>query len=278
IIENYFLSTVLLENHNVKDLNITNICDEIKGSDLIKVECAHGIGHGLLKAYNFDSTSALHRCDEITSPESCYNGVAMENAIKYREDSNESLNGFDIIHYCSSLDKKYQPTCYQYQASNILISKDQSIKESLALCDTIENQDEIDYCYYGIGTQILSIFLGDFKKTISECQQGKSNFQSSCISGSELVILDQLGIDKGLEFCKMIPENFKSDCYYNIGVWARLSFYSEEKIRNICSSAENGKYFEDCVTKMPKRIKCTAVLILPDNTTQEYTDSMGCGF
>ncbi|MGI0021381.1 MAG: hypothetical protein ACRD9Q_00840 [Nitrososphaeraceae archaeon] len=201
----------------------------------------------------------------------------MANAIKYREDNNESLNGFDIIHYCSSLDKKYQPTCYQYQASNILSSEKYSLKESLALCDTIENSDEIDYCYYGIGTQIFFAFLGNMEKTILACQQGKSNFQSQCIAGSELVILDQLGIDKGLEFCKIIPENFKSDCYYNIGSWARLSFYSEEKIMNICSSAENGKYFEDCVSKMPKGVKCTAIIFLPDNTTQDYTDSVNCG-
>src|SRR3972149_2564459 len=46
IIENYFLSAVLLENQNVKDLKITNICDDM-GSDLLKVECLHGIGHGL---------------------------------------------------------------------------------------------------------------------------------------------------------------------------------------------------------------------------------------
>jgi len=48
----------------------------------------------------------------------------------------------------------------------------------------------------------------------------------------------------------------------------RASFTSDEKIKVICSAAENEKYYDDCITKIHS-IKCSAIIILPDNTTKE---------
>ena len=276
MIENFFVSSVLLKNQKVEDLKIANICDKDFGPDITKIECLHGVGHGLIKSYNYDYTSALNRCDEFAPAQYCYNGVAMEYSEHYKETNIEFLNGYDIIQFCSSLDEKYQQTCYQYQAFNILISKNLSTKESLAICDTIENNKEIEYCYYGIGTQIFAFFNDNLEKMATECQLGKPDYQKWCIWGSETVILDQLGIDKGFDFCKIIPEKFKSDCYIEIGVWARSLFSSDEEIKIVCSAAENEKYYDECITKIHK-IKCSGVFILPDNTTIDITDKIGCG-
>jgi len=276
MIENFFVSSVLLKNQKVEDLKITNICDEILGPDINLVECLHGVGHGLIKSYNYDLTSALNRCDEFEPAQYCYNGVAMEYAKQSRETNIEFLNGYDIIQFCSSLDEKYQRTCYLYQAFNILLSKNISTRESLALCDTIENRKEIEYCYYGIGSQIFQFSNGNLEKMATECQLGKADYQKWCISGSQTIIVDQIGIDKGLDFCKIIPEKFKSDCYIEIGNWARASFSSDEEIEIVCSAAENEKYYDDCITRI-QNIGCTAVIILPDNTTKDFTDEIGCG-
>ena len=61
-----------------------------------------------------------------------------------------------------------------------------------------------------------------------------------------------------------------------IGVWARSLFSSDEEIKIVCSAAENEKYYDECITKIHK-IKCSGVFILPDNTTIDITDKIGCG-
>lgn len=271
IIENYFMTALLLKNQKIEDLKITNICDEISGSDLTRDECLHGIGHGLSKSYNHDRSLAFNRCDEFEDAKSCYNGVAMAYSLDYFEDNKESLNGEDIIETCNSLDEKYQFTCYIYQAQNIVISKKFSTKASLALCDTIDDQDSIKHCYYGVGAHI---FIGEENSEglVSECLTGNPNYQTYCLSGSESAILDEWGTDKGFEFCKIIPEKSKFDCYTLIGDWIRLD--SSLDLKKTCSSAENAKYYEICLTPKSKRIECNVEII---KNGKNITDSGSCG-
>ena len=271
IIENYFMTSLLLKNQKIEDLKITNICDAISGSDLKKYECLHGIGHGLFKSYNNDLFLALNRCEEFEDPANCYHGVFMEYSIDYFKDNKESLNGEYIIKTCSSLEKKYQSVCYVYQANNIIISKKFSTKESLALCDTIENKDSIKHCYNGVGVQI---FNGEenIEGLVSECLTGNPNYQTYCLGGIESKILYERGIDNGFKFCKIIPEKSKYDCYTLIGDWIRS--YSSSDLKKACSSAESGKYYEICVTPKSERIECNAVII---KNGKNITDSASCG-
>ncbi len=282
IIENYFASAVMLKNQNVDELEIANICDELSDSKLTIMECLHGVGHGLMKAYNYDFSSALTRCDEFELAQECYNGASMANGNFYLETNKESLNGNDIIQFCTVLEKKYQPYCYLYQANNLLISKNLSTKDSFTMCDTIENNDETRYCYSGIGAQLVGRFLHNLEGVVFECQKGDPNYQTACILGSEGILLDQLGNDKGFEFCKIIPEKFKSDCYAKISFWLKNTLSSKEEIKNSCSAAENQKYYETCVSGKPDRINCSAILIEKGtngtNTTKDITDLVKCGF
>ena len=107
---------------------------------------------------------------------------------------------------------------------------------------------------------------------VSECLRGNPNYQTYCLSGSASAILDEWGIDKGFEFCKIIPENSKFDCYTLIGDWIR--FDSSLDLKKDCSSAENVKYYDICVTPKSERIECNVEIIKNGKT---ITDSGRCG-
>ncbi len=66
---------------------IGDFCTEIPGLETdywLRFQCAHGLGHGLLMAYNHDLPRGLAGCDFLNEPwdrESCYGGAFMENVI-----------------------------------------------------------------------------------------------------------------------------------------------------------------------------------------------------
>ena len=107
---------------------------------------------------------------------------------------------------------------------------------------------------------------------VSECLAGNPNYQTYCLGGIESKILDERGIDKGFEFCKIIPEKSKYDCYTLIGDWIRS--YSSSDLKKACSSAESGKYYEICVTPKSERIECNVVIV---KNGKNITDSASCG-
>ena len=278
IIQNYFTTSMLLKNQKIDEFEITHICDVVLESSLSKTECLHGIGHGLIESYNYDLISALNRCDELEEAHYCYSGTAMGFGMNYFETYKESLNEDEVLQVCKDLEEKYQIACYQYQANNLLILKNLSTRDSLAVCDTLENTNEIKYCYRGIGLQIFSIYNNNFELYSSECLLGNPNFQIYCLFGAEIGIIDQLGMNKGFEFCKTLPEKFKSDCYSQIGDWLR-KHHSPNEVKETCSKVEDMKYFEICTTKLLDRIKCDVEFVNRDsNNTIDMTDSSDCGF
>jgi len=278
MLQNYFTTSMLLKNQKIDEFEITHICDVGFESALSKTECEHGIGHGLIESYNYDLISALNRCDELEDSGNCYSGTAMGFTKNYYETNKESLNEYEILQVCIDLEEKYQPACYQFQASNLLMLKNLSTRDSLAVCDALENTNEIKYCYGGVGIQIFSLYHNNFELYASECLQGNPNFQLFCIAGGEGVILDQLGIDKGFEFCKVLPEKFKSKCYAQSGDWLR-KYYNLNEVEEACLKVEDMKYFEICTTKLFDRIKCSVEFVIEDsNKTIDMTDSSNCGF
>jgi len=278
IIQNYFATSMLLKNQKIDEFEITHICDVVLKSSLSRTECLHGIGHGLIDSYNYDLISALNRCDEFEEAPSCYSGTAMGFGKNYYETYKESLNEDEILQVCKDLEEKYQSACYQFQANNLLIFKNLSTKDSLAVCDTLENTNEIKYCYTGVGIQIFTIYHNNFELYASECLQGNPNFQTYCLFGGEGVIIDQLGMDKGFEFCKALPEKFKSKCYAQIGDWLR-KHHSPNEVKENCLKVGDMKYFEICTTKLFDRVKCNVEFVDGDsNKTIDMTDSSDCGF
>jgi hypothetical protein len=65
--------------------------------------------------------------------------------------------------------------------------------------------------------------------------------------GLARVIAKQTNINHAFEFCKVVPEQFKADCYGIMGRWIHILHSSAEDISEKCSKAESDHYAKVCV-------------------------------
>ena len=62
-----------------------------------------------------------------------------------------------------------------------------------------------------------------------------------------MALINERGIDESFEFCKLIPEEFKPDCYDGMGKWIVMLHATDEGRESDCSKAENSEYVDVCV-------------------------------
>ena len=249
-IENYFLSEMILNKGDADEIEFTHICvtlaDDAK--KMKRVECAHGIGHGLAKVYDYDVFSGVKRCDELSDPTErriCYEGLFMANVVAYTEIGGGTFDKDDLFYPCNKLDDKYAGACFYYHASYILDKR--TTKAAFEECDKVKPEVSLIFCYMGLGRQTSPSFFDNIQGIVQICEEGIPEYQRYCYQGALIVIADHRGFEDSFEACKVFPELFKMDCYTLLGDWIRIETPLKEDREKGCSNAENSKYFEVCV-------------------------------
>jgi len=247
VVETYFMSEVFFEGTNFDDVQIKDSCDQLADdSKLIYLECVHGIGHGLVKAYG-DIFPAVARCDEFETQNEqslCQQGVFMENSVEFISTGGGVYDEDDLLYPCNKLDSKYAENCYYYHTTYILM-KTETVNESFEQCDRIIDEKQIQSCYKGIGRQ-LSAFFKELQDVIESCQLGNPEYHKFCFNGNIIVSVDQLGLDKGFQTCQIYPEQFQVDCFTFMGNWISFQNLSADQIVEECNKAGE-KYNKLCL-------------------------------
>ena len=257
VMANYFASEILLEGSSPEDLKTSSICADISGYPYseVRTQCAHGVGHGLAIAYNYDIFSAIKRCDEFEdnmAQRFCNNGVFMQNTLEFIENGGGGLfDEGDLLFPCNAVEEKYSAYCYQYQPSYILNRKYYSMDEGFAECDKVVSEDDRRNCYYGMGMMISIIFFKNLDRTISDCKKGDENYQTFCMVGAVYMTANNFRGDRALGFCKVLEDNFKHDCYDTVGKWIHTIHPTNAEIEKSCSKAESPKYYDLCINAEP---------------------------
>jgi len=260
IMENYFNIEIFFDRSSPDEINIKTACDLLREVSYSqpKIQCAHGVGHGLEVAYDYDTFSVIKRCDEFDAPISqhaCNQGVFMENLAGYFEDKGGDFDQKDIFYPCNKLDEKYAGDCYQLHALYILNKMDFSVEDSFKQCDKITPQKFVRDCYYGIGEKMWSFSGLDMEKLKSTCLKGDLAYQSYCFDGSVYIVSEQQGAKKAFELCKIIPEKFKINCYDKVGQWIQSISLSKDEIEKECSQVQTQEQYETCITANPEKLK-----------------------
>jgi hypothetical protein len=260
VIENYFQTELFFERANKETIPVKETCD-VLGTDPyshIRLECTHGTGHGLLRAYDFDVFSAVKRCDEFAfsiDHRACYRGVFMENLVESWEEDEGTFDKDDIFYPCNHVEDKYANDCYHYQAQYILGQNKYFVEDSFDDCKKINNDNYEKYCYYGIGIQISFAFVNDVPGLILTCQKVDSQFVTFCLQGAVVTTVDQRGIDKAISFCKMLDDIFKEDCYDTVGKWVNTIGANLQARQDMCSKAETLEYADICNSANPEDLE-----------------------
>lgn len=250
VIQNYFETEIFFEEKKPEDFNPIQICKVFEDDSLAhkRWNCAHGAGHGLAIAYNYDVGEAVKRCEEFeidANFHGCNEGVFMEGFQNIIFSRDESIND-NLLFSCEGLDEKFASDCYIYQGSYILIKNRQDYTNSFKECEEIKPKKFIEDCYFGIGKQGIARTFNNFTDSVNFCGDGKTEFTSFCIKGSAHTTAEQFGIDKTEEFCEYVQIPFKLDCYKMIGNWIYKFQHSDLKTSLDCSKIIHTEYFASC--------------------------------
>jgi len=258
VMQAYFATKSLSDNGTPTNVVASNACDELGGffySD-IRTTCSHGVGHGLVIAYNYDALTAFEKCDvfeEVLNQRNCVAGVAMENAGIFSTPEDATVDEDDLLFPCSALDEESAIPCLNWHAFYVVRTLGGSVEDAFEECEKNENETIVKYCYYGIGIT-KSLMLNDNLDVILMCQKGNLNYQNYCFAGAAYGTANQIDVNQGSELCKLSPEIFQFDCYNTIGKWIHTMYFTEEEIENACSQIESEEYYQICVNANPEEL------------------------
>jgi len=233
VLEGYLASLPRLEPSS-----ITGLCARTvpAGSPpLLKFQCVHGLGHGLVANFDADLPKALRFCDGLPGEwdrTSCYGGAFMENVmIEWHLRYGPPADGGGHVHYtkksmlkeddplypCNAIAEKYRRECYFLQSSAISMFNDNDFGATLKVCDTAPTK-YIQMCYQSTGRDISGFTLRDGQRSVDYCLLGDDRYEGDCIVGVVRDIANfRLSTDDGLAFCSLVPESSKAFCYKGLG-------------------------------------------------------------
>jgi hypothetical protein len=256
VIQNY-LQIQKFNNVPISDIDIQEICLKFKddSSFINRWQCLHGLGHGLTDIYNYDTQSAVKRCDEFEpglEQISCSKGIFMQNVVHWAETRKGDFDENDLFYPCNVSPSKYSPSCYHYHITYMAVTSggtNVQIPDAFDLCDEISPEEMVKFCYYGMGRQMQPRAYDDWDRALSLCQDGdRKDLHSYCIEGMLLTLVN--GNTKpslGFSFCKSMPLDFKNTCYDGLGKWITMLSSDYDERQSLCSKAESKNYFDTCM-------------------------------
>jgi len=269
VMENYF-TTELFYGNVPENIQISDACDVVGDNpeSLIRFDCAHGLGHGLLDAYDYNIFVALERCKELETPreiQGCATGMFMANVIEIRnlkqnnpdypspETKNVLFDKDDPLYPCSKVEEQFFGPCMLYQTSLLLKELSFSTEEVFNVCDKITSKSDSAICYQAIGREISPKYLQfeDWQGLASECEQGPNlKTHKVCIVGGLLAIID-MRLSQGFELCQALDEKYKKACYGTIGNFIHLLELSLDEVEENCAMSDP-EYSQFCYDQAVK--------------------------
>jgi len=261
VIQNYFA----IEHFNDRDpaqIDFENLCTKIEDHlySIDRWQCLHGLGHGLTVFYDSDVFSAVKICEQFNpgwEQISCSKGVFMQNVVYNLDTGRGTFDKDDRFYPCNKVDSKWAPQCYHYHTTYLLLENKFSVTKSYDDCDRITPEEFVKYCYHGMGRQLEGNISGLISKAVAFCTEGKQSiYHADCFRGMVMTLVNGNTNPRiGFEFCSLIPEEFKVDCYDGLGRWVHMLHSTDEKRSTDCIRAENSKYFEICMNASLESLK-----------------------
>jgi len=94
----------------------------------------------------------------------------------------------------------------------------------------------------------LQLILKDMNHSKGLCLNGEdSRYYGDCFRGMLMILVNERGLDEAFEYCKLIPEEYKADCYDGMGKWILMLHATDQGRETDCSRAENSKYVDVCM-------------------------------
>lgn len=269
MLERYFYS-----RPSIADTSVASFCDELvpdAGLSAWKLECTHGLGHGLAVRSSHDPVPALRVCDGLVSPterRECHDGVFMEvtlhalggghpddaethvEPVAVEQPAGDRAHGHGPAATsaeapaastgCEDVDESYRESCWAYQYLVIHAASDGSWSQTVDGCRSAGETTLVRACVFGVGKQVAQTHARDWMLVHRFCSDLSADEASACISGAVEHLIDfDWSTERAAAFCADAPADLRSDCYFNLG--ARLGFAAiGDNAVAQCDAAEQG--------------------------------------
>lgn len=217
LVENTIAIENLLHDTPIDQVDYVEPCNKI-GEQLgehAKLQCIHGIGHSIIKVYDYDTVSAVKECDNYkTTSEQfmCRGGLFMQNMKKYSDEKGGDYDSSDVYYPCNKHDERHADLCYRYSSQYFLINNDYNATDTFRLCDGIKDADFVGWCYKGTGSHLANEYFYDLEQTVNLCDLGNPEYKEWCIKGAIESITLYVDEDYGPLYCNEIDSEFRHDC------------------------------------------------------------------
>lgn len=248
-----------------------------------RLECWHGLGHGLMVRFAGDHRQALPLCDVLQTPRGrreCRDGVFMERTLRAIDASSVDtdappaqghaghggggheghaaakstgrLPDAELLRLCAAVDAPHQPSCWAYQPVALLSVHGDDPAAVLAGCDRAPAVAVRD-CYQGFGKQYLGRMGGKVRPMIRACRAGNRAYTADCLLGGVEYFTDfEWDIAPGIAFCARVPAETKGRCYDLIGERLALAHPARREAEAACWRVE-APYVAACLAGARRR-------------------------
>ena len=149
--------TAYFDNMKKEEKDISSlyktICDEFVDNNEIRINCVHGIGHGLITYYD-DLRQSIDACRELQG-KGCINGLFME----YTEDELTKSTSFeeDIPKICSKIELTSEDSmiCYSKLGQMLTFRTNHDLEPALEFCDLIKDKEGRYQCSLAVLSEII---------------------------------------------------------------------------------------------------------------------------
>jgi hypothetical protein len=263
VMEAYFASARAARPDAVTPGALDSLCATITrpaAARLVALECAHGMGHGLVARYRGDVRRSLAACDHLTSRDArdeCHDGVFMENAVRGTtsadmrvgdaavraraegRDQKPLVRNGDLAYPCSDVAEPYRTSCWKYQPVIIVAETRGDAARTIAACGRAPVAFQ-NVCYFGVGKQ-GSGWWEDQERVARLCEGTPSAHRSACIAGAVESYLDEMWtVDRAVAFCSVVSPEAASACHETIGSRIAIMRSDYPAIERDCARAGAG--------------------------------------
>lgn len=263
VMEAYFSSARAAPASAVSPATLDSLCSRITrpgAARLVSLECAHGMGHGLVARFEGDVRQALGACDHLTQRDArdeCHDGVFMENAVRGTTSADMRVGDAavragaagreqkplvrrdDLAYPCTEIEQPYKSSCWKYQAVIIVEATRRDEARTFAVCEQAPEAFRGD-CFFGIGKQGTG-WWPDQQHVAQLCAHVPMPHRGACIAGAVESYLDEMWtVDRAMGFCAVVAADSKADCYQAIGSRLALMRTDYSIIERECARSERG--------------------------------------